>query len=248
MGCGGAKEVWPTDVNAFLEKHAPEKKLIAEGLIDAEKITTFSFMANTLISRDGSVIKKGDGTEIFKMEATAKLIKVCSMSGDPLAFLVPDTRKSMVAGSKADANFDHMYIYSLTPYLKGAPAHDLTYEEKPLYPWARVHREEGLSSGKIHTFELCVASRKLNANLEKVNSDMFGAFLYRFKLRMEDGAMMVQRTGVGSETQKPYGIAMITPDAQNAQSRNVSISANVDPVLLTCGCLIAEGIERNVAA
>lgn len=239
MGCGGSAP-YPEDANAFFkpdDKREKEKKYLDDGLLDTENVVKFCLKKDMFEKPADFTVKKEDGTEMYKIVTTDRVIKVNSIDGAMKALMVYDVRFTEVNGVDTAFMLPHVYIYSERPYVDGAKESDFSDDGKPMHFWARLHKT-GIGK-KMKGFELSMAEGK--KGMENLNLEMFHAAALEAKLFPDD------RMAFTAATTKA-GVCLVEEAKFSfdcADCYSVSIAPCVDPVLMICSVMGVESLKER---
>jgi hypothetical protein len=238
MGCGPSFPNEKTDVKTFLkpkELYGEQKTLAEASMMSDSDLITFLIKSDLLSSKEESVIKKADGTDYMKTIVTGECLAITNLEGTPLAVLVEGTRHTEINGCECVMTLPHMYIYSFTPYLaEGQWASEFKYDDKPLYPFARMHAEASLNPWKkVQKYEIAYATNKLNQmkGERQQNSDMFSASHYIARRRLKDTEFSVKRD---------WPTFNVATASKEGDYHKITCGTKCDTVLMACLLLISE--------
>jgi hypothetical protein len=226
-------------------------------MINTTGNTKFKIKNDLVKTKEDYVVKKDDGTDFFKIVSQEGTCVVTSMSGEKLAFMIEGQRHTAIYGCECVMTLPHMYIYSFTSFLDASlqMASEFKVDDKPLYPFARIHAEASLNPWKkVQNYEVAYAMNRIN-NREgerKYNADMFSGSTYLVKKRLQDGTVAFKRDYCFKEEMKgnwgkSYGVAVATKDASDPTLHTIECAANICPVLMACLVMCMEsGLMFNL--
>lgn len=234
----------------YLDPNPKESKNLADDDMLTNATVKFRLKADVLENKEEGVVKKEDGSDYFQYKPEGGTLAICNMKGDYLAFLVEGQRHTEINGCECVMNLPHMYVYSFTPYLAdGQKASEFKIDGKPLYAFARIHADAIINPmKKVQSYEICYAmSKASNADgKEPGNASMFNSPAFLAKRRKADAEVAIKRDDCfkeGMSKRKSYGACVAKTDPADSQYRQVTIGANVDPVMMACCVLVMEKLE-----
>jgi hypothetical protein len=239
MGCGSS--AFPESPSTFLVKPGEateDKRYVNSSLVDKGQACTVYLKKGLAEPMDVPfTIKKADGTEFMQVlpDAEGGRRHLATAQGDVLATLVFGMRYTDVNGDDNTFQHPHLILYTFEAYEKGQKPSEfletIKGEDKPLFTWARIHKEPRAANGKRQAYQVALAAAQESTGVVKFSPAFYTGFVWA------GARMTIQKGGKGE--------AIVTEATTDNECNSVSFAPNADPVLVIATIMTMEHLATR---